>query len=368
MSTPAASVQSTADTVSCASASRTRGEGTEKPRTRTGARQIATRSTYATATPMNSQPTGTVHRGHGSVATAFGADTRLTPPSSSSPRPASDRIRENDERQILGGQSPARVEPVADGRAGQRRKAHIVGHRVREKRHPSDVRTRQALADVGHRHEVVSTERDVTERRQKEREQQRFRRGRRHVRQQRAPRHFRQLVPENDERGEKERQPNDDESARCTRPFITLPWRVLRNPGECGEQALIEVGEVVAESVIGGIDHPEPLRVATESDDPLRIGERRELVVRRVHQRQRQRRHLADERRCAERGLVRDAVSQVDQRIPPPPSSSFRSGRPMPITPAIDRCVIESAAASTESPAPSEIPMRIGFESEYRLA
>jgi len=40
----------------------------------------------------------------------------------------------------------------------------------------------------------------------------------------------------------------------------------------------------------------------------------------------------------------------------------------MPITPAIDRCVIESAAASTESPAPSEIPMRIGFDGEYWLA
>src|ERR1044072_388034 len=113
--------------------------------------------------------------------------------------------------------------------------------------------------------------------------------------------------------------PRIDESARCARPVITLPWHVPRDPIDCREQAPIEFREVVAETVISGVDHPEPFRLTTQPDQALRVGKRHELVMRRVQHCQRQRRYPANQRRCAERGLVRDAVRQVNERVPPSP-------------------------------------------------
>ena len=84
---------------------------------------------------MSSHPAATTsavpgiagRRGSGLVA-------RLKPPSSSRPSQNVIEYEEDDPRQLLGGDAPARVEPVAHRGAGEHREADVVRDRVGEKR------------------------------------------------------------------------------------------------------------------------------------------------------------------------------------------------------------------------------------------
>ena len=49
------------------------------------------------------------------------------------PQPECCRVRDDDAREIVGPESPARIEPVAHGSAGQHAEADVVGDGVREK-------------------------------------------------------------------------------------------------------------------------------------------------------------------------------------------------------------------------------------------
>ena len=99
------------------------------------------------------------------------------------------------------------------------------------------------------------------------------------------------------------------------------PWLVLPDPIDRLEQAAVEAGEVVAESMIGGAHDPQSLRLAAKAHHSLRVGKRRVIIMGGVQQREWQWRHLSDHGGRTEGGFTRHAVCQVDDRIAQPPNT-----------------------------------------------
>ena len=145
------------------------------------------------------------------------AGDKAQPPEQKEPEPERHRIREDDARQLLGGDAPACVEAIADRRAGQHREPDVVGDRVGEERRQDDAGARQRLADVGEGEQVVAGERDVVEDRQNDRGSELRGRRSQHVPGNLVPRHRTQLDPQHLERDQEQRE-SDDDRERVAKP------------------------------------------------------------------------------------------------------------------------------------------------------
>ncbi len=132
--------------------------------------------------------------------------------------PERDDVREDDARQLLGGDAPPRVEPVAHGGAGKHREADVVRDRVGEERRHRDPERRQALSEVGEGEKVVADHHGVVDSGQQHRQSDVPGRDVRDVRGQSVPRHRAQLGPQHFERGDEQHQ-TDQGGQRRTRSF-----------------------------------------------------------------------------------------------------------------------------------------------------
>ena len=133
-------------------------------------------------------------------------------------QPERHRVREDDPRELLGRDTPSRIEAIPHGGAGQHGEADVVGNRVRQERRQRDARARKGLADVGERQQVVAGERRVVEGREHQGEPKLRRRRADHISREFMPTDGAQLDAKHLE-GDEEQHETDDDRDRLTQPF-----------------------------------------------------------------------------------------------------------------------------------------------------
>ena len=172
-STAAARPQSSADSTYCAAISGALGNAISTVPTRTGRFQTSGANAYAAAITARTMPAPRVIAGVAKLAAADRTEEQAPRAEHDQAQPERARVEDDDARQVLPAQAPARVEAVARRRAREQREADVVRDRVADERRHRDLPLRHRPADVDERELIVAGEDGVVDDRERDGEEQR---------------------------------------------------------------------------------------------------------------------------------------------------------------------------------------------------